>query len=77
MQSNAVTLQPTSDPLQQLRLLQSARTAAGLPVELDVCHAALFVEQCVRVHAEALHVPVVGRDADVVLQERELRAPHP
>jgi hypothetical protein len=50
------------------------RTAAGLPVELDVGHAALLVEQRVRVHAKALHVAVVGRDADVVLQERELRA---
>ena len=76
MRSDAVTLQPTNDPPQQLCLLQSARTAAGLPVELDVRHAALLVEQRVRVHAKALHMPVVGRDANVVLEERELRAPH-
>ncbi len=42
-------------------------------MELDVGHAALLVQQRVRVHAKALHVAVVGRDADVVLQEGELR----
>ena len=49
------------------------RTAAGLPVELDIGDLAGLVDERVGVHAKALHVAVVLGDAHVVLQERELR----
>jgi len=45
-------------------------------VELDIIHTALLIDEGVGVHAKALHVAVVGGDADVVLQEGELRS-HP
>ena len=44
-------------------------------MELDIGDAALLVQQRVRVHAKALHVAVVERHADIVLQERKLRPP--
>ena len=47
------------------------RTALGQPVELDKVLDARLVEQLERVHAEARHVAVVQRDADVVEQERK------
>ncbi len=48
------------------------RTTGGLPVELDIGDLALLVDQGVGVHAKALHVAVIGRDAHVILQESEL-----
>ena len=44
-----------------------ALTQGGLPVELDVGHAALLVDQGVCVHAKALHVAIVQGNANVVL----------
>ena len=54
---------------------QQALTEGRLPVELDIGDAALLVDEGVGVHAKALHVAVVQRDADVVLQEGELQTP--
>ena len=41
------------------------------PMELDIDLLALTAEQLVGVHAKAVHVAVVARDAQVVDQERE------
>ena len=45
------------------------RTAGGEPVELDVVDLASLVDESVGVHAKALHVAVVGWDADVIQEE--------
>lgn len=47
-------------------------TAGGLPVELDIMDLARLVDQGKGVHAKALHMPVVGRDAHIVHQEGKL-----
>ena len=52
--------------------MKKERAAGGLPVELDVGDAALPVDEGVGVHAKALHVAVVERDAEVVQQKGEL-----
>ena len=43
-------------------------------MELDVVDLAGLVDEGEGVHAEALHVAVVGGDADVIQQEGELQA---
>ena len=56
---------------------EGERTAGWLPVKFDVGDAALLVDQRVGVHAKALHVAVVGGDANVILQEGELHGTQP
>lgn len=46
-------------------------------MKFDVGDAALLVDQRVGVHAKALHVAVVGGDANVILQEGELHGTQP
>ena len=42
-------------------------------MELDIGDAAVLVDEGVGVHAKALHVAVVQRNAHIILQEGELR----
>ena len=63
-------------PRRRIKTSQRVLTQGRLPVELDVGHAALLVDEGVGVHAKALHVAVVQRDPNVVLQEGELQSPN-
>jgi hypothetical protein len=58
-----------------MQVISRILTTCGLPVELDVGDLAVLADKGVSVHSKAFHVAVIERNANVVLQESELRMP--